>query len=117
MDQRKRPLIAQLLQLVETENAKRKKKTAALAKKERAVKKQVQEELKQAIAPIRKAKKETKKAPQPPKPKVPLKVGDRVRITDSKSVGSIDSIEKNKAIVNYGLFTTQVSLDQLEAVQ
>ena len=117
MDQRKRPLIAQLLQLVESENAKRKKKTAALAKKERAVKKQVQEELKQAIAPIRKAKKETKKAPQPPKPKVPLKVGDRVRITDSKSVGSIDSIEKNKAIVNYGLFTTQVSLDQLEAVQ
>jgi len=117
MDQRKRPLIAQLLQLVETENAKRKKKTAALAKKERAVKKQVQEELKQAIAPIRKAKKETKKVPLPPKPKVPLKVGDRVRITDSKSVGSIDSIEKNKAIVNYGLFTTQVSLDQLEAVQ
>ncbi len=117
MDQRKRPLIAQLLQLVEAENAKRKKKTAAVAKKERAVKKQVQEELKQAIAPIRKAKKETKKASQPLKPKVPLKVGDRVRITDSKSVGSIDSIEKNKAIVNYGLFTTQVSLDQLEAVQ
>ncbi len=117
MDQRKRPLIAQLLQVVDAENAKRKKKTVAVAKKERAVKKQVQEELKQAIAPIRKAKKETKKAPQPPKPKVPLKVGDRVRITDSKSVGSIDSIEKNKAIVNYGLFTTQVSLDQLEAVQ
>ena len=37
-----------------------------------------------------------------------------VRIVDGKSVGSIDAIEKQKAIVNYGLFTTQVSLDQLE---
>ena len=68
--------------------------------------------------PIRKEKKSAKKAPpQPPKPKVVLKVGDRVRILDSKSVGSIDSIEKNKAIVNYGLFTTQVGLDQLELVK
>jgi DNA mismatch repair protein MutS2 len=45
---------------------------------------------------------------------VVLKVGDKVRMLDGKSVGSIDSIEKQKAIVNYGLFTTQVSLDQLE---
>jgi DNA mismatch repair protein MutS2 len=45
---------------------------------------------------------------------VDLKVGDKVRMLDGKSVGSIDAIEKQKAIVNYGLFTTQVSLDQLE---
>ena len=43
-----------------------------------------------------------------------FKVGDKVRMLDGKSVGSIDAIEKQKAIVNYGLFTTQVSLDQLE---
>ena len=118
IDNRKRPLVAQLLQLVEGENAKRKKKTAAVAKKEKAKKKKVQAELEKAIVPIRKEKKSAKKAPpQPPKPKVVLKVGDRVRILDSKSVGSIDSIEKNKAIVNYGLFTTQVGLDQLELVK
>jgi DNA mismatch repair protein MutS2 len=32
-------------------------------------------------------------------------------------VGSIDAIEKQKAIVNYGAFTTQVSLDLLELVK
>ena len=35
---------------------------------------------------------------------------------DGRSVGSIDSIEKNKAIVNYGVFTTKVNLDLLEFV-
>jgi DNA mismatch repair protein MutS2 len=32
-------------------------------------------------------------------------------------VGSIDAIEKNKAIVNYGAFTTQVNLELLELVK
>ena len=50
------------------------------------------------------------------KPKVKLKVGDRVRLIDSKSVGTIDRIEKNKVIVNYGIFTTNVSLDKLELI-
>ena len=36
---------------------------------------------------------------------------------DGRSVGSIDSIEKNKAIVNYGVFTTKVNLDLLEFVK
>ena len=51
------------------------------------------------------------------KPKPVLKQGDRVRMFDGKAVGTIDSIEKNKAVVNYGLFTTHVSLDQLELVE
>ncbi|MGY8944120.1 MAG: endonuclease MutS2, partial [Flavobacteriales bacterium] len=63
-----------------------------------------------------KDKKKKKLVPPPPKPIVILKVGDKVRMIDGKSVGSIDTIEKNKAIVNYGIFTTQVSLDQLEKV-
>ena len=36
---------------------------------------------------------------------------------DGRSVGTIDSIKKQKAIVNYGIFTTQVSLDLLELVE
>jgi DNA mismatch repair protein MutS2 len=32
-------------------------------------------------------------------------------------VGSIDVIEKNKATVNYGIFTSKVSLDSLEFVE
>ncbi|WP_309609989.1 hypothetical protein, partial [Flavobacterium sp.] len=53
----------------------------------------------------------------PEKPKVILKVGDRVKMFDGRAIGSIDKIEKNKAIVNYGLFTSNVSLDLLEFVQ
>ena len=44
-------------------------------------------------------------------------MGDRVRIKDSKSVGVIDKIEKDKALINYGLFTTLTALAQLELVE
>ena len=113
---KKRPMIADLLRLIEAENAKRKRKTAAQAKKDREVKKEVAKEVNQKLVSIRKEKKKNKTTPPPPKPKpvIDLKVGDKVRMVDGKSVGSIDAIEKQKAIVNYGLFTTQVSLDQLE---
>jgi DNA mismatch repair protein MutS2 len=36
---------------------------------------------------------------------------------DGKAVGTIDKIEKNKAVVNYGVFTSKVNLEQLEYVQ
>ena len=113
---KKRPMIADLLRLIEAENAKRKRKTAAQAKKDREVKKEVAKEVNQKLVSIRKEKKKNKTTTPPPKPKpvIDLKVGDKVRMVDGKSVGSIDAIEKQKAIVNYGLFTTQVSLDQLE---
>ena len=35
---------------------------------------------------------------------------------DGKAIGTIDTIEKKKAIVNYGIFTTNVNLDALEKV-
>ena len=112
---KKRPLIAELLRLVETENSKRKKKSLALTKKEKSEKKKVDLEVQQKMVAIRKEKKKKKLIPQPqPKVKVVLKVGDKVRIVDSKSVGTLDLIEKKKGIVNYGLFTTQVNLEQLE---
>ena len=115
---KKRPLIAELLRLVETENAKRKRKTAAIAKKEREQKKKLNEEVKKDLVKVRKEKKKEKIQPKLiEKPKQKLAVGDQVRLFDGRSVGSIDSIEKQKAIVNYGAFTTQVSLDLLELVQ
>ena len=67
---------------------------------------------------IRKEKKNKKKAaPVPVKVKVNFKLGDQVRLFDGKSVGTIDSIEKRKAVVNYGVFTTQVNLEALDLVQ
>lgn len=116
--QKKRPMIADILRLVETENAKRKRKSAALTKKEKIKKKKVDQEVHQKISEIRQEKKKKKQAPVvKTKIKVTLKVGDKVRIIDSRSVGTLDVIEKKKGIVNYGLFTTQVDLEQLELVQ
>ena len=43
-----------------------------------------------------------------------FKVGDKVRLEESKSTGTIDAIEKEIATVNYGMFTTKVHLSKLE---
>ena len=61
--------------------------------------------------------KKLKAALEPEKPTVILKIGDRVRMKDGKSIGTIDKIEKNKAVVNYGIFTSKVSIEELEYVQ
>ena len=118
-DKKKRPLISELLRIVETENSKRKKSTAKEAKAKKAVKKQTANELEQKLVKVRKEKvlKEKKAvAKEKAKPKPILKVGDQVRMHDGKAVGTLDSIEKGKAVVNYGLFTTNVSVDLLELV-
>ena len=47
-----------------------------------------------------------------------LKVGQRVRIIGSTSTGTIEKLDSktNKATINYGLFKTQISTDELERV-
>ncbi|UII75771.1 DNA mismatch repair protein MutS [Flagellimonas sp. HMM57] len=120
VDNKKRPLISELLRIVETENSKRKKTSAKQAKAKQNQKKQVAQELEKKIVKVREEKKiEQKKAIQKEnsKPRPVFKVGDRVRMFDGKAVGSIDALEKNKAIVNYGIFTTNVSVAQLELVE
>ena len=85
-----------------------------LSKKQKVIK-----EVEKKVEVIRERKKvekeEAKKLP-PPKPKVTLKIGDRVRMIEGIAIGTIDTIEKNKAFVNYGTFTTNVSLSELEKV-
>jgi DNA mismatch repair protein MutS2 len=114
---KKRPMVAEILRLIESENSKRKRKSSAQTKKAIAVKKSIENEVTKELVTIRKEKKIKKEAPPKPKSIVTLKVGDKVRLFDGKSVGSIDAIEKKKAIVNYGIFTTQVNIDQLELVK
>lgn len=116
----KKVLIGEFLKLVEIENSKRKKATAKEKKEKEIIQKKVVEEVKVKVEEIRKEKKEKKIKAQKiesEKPKVVLKIGDRVRMVDGKSIGTIDKIEKNKAVVNYGIFTSKVSLEELEFVQ
>ncbi len=120
VNNKKRPLISELLRIVETENSKRKKTTAKQTKAKQAQQKQVAQELEKKIVKVRQEKKvEKKKAEKAEKnkPRPVFKIGDRVRMFDGKAVGSIDTLEKGKAVVNYGMFTTQVSVDQLELVE
>ncbi|WP_035643902.1 DNA mismatch repair protein MutS [Flavobacterium sp. ASV13] len=113
----KKELIGEFLKIVEIENSKRKKATPKETKAKVEKQKEIIAEVQVKVEEIRKEKKEKKLKPVIEKPKPILKVGDRVRMLDGKSVGSIDSIEKNKATVNYGIFTSKVSLDELELVE
>lgn len=118
-NKRKRELMDELFKVVQIENSKRKKISARQKKAEKAKEKQVKQEVEKKINVIRQKKKAVKKkaAEAPPKPKPILKIGDRVRMEDGRAIGTIDKIEKTKAVVNYGMFTTNVSLEQLELVE
>ena len=116
----KKALIGEFLKMVEIENSKRKKINQKEKKEKEIIQKQVVEEVKVKVEEIRKTKKEKKikaRIEEENKPKVILKVGDRVQMKDGKSIGTIDKIEKNKALVNYGIFTSKISIDELEFVQ
>ena len=114
----KKVLIGEFLKIIEIENSKRKKATVKEKAAKVIIQKIVIEEVKVKVEEIRAEKKEKKlKAIPIERPKVTLKVGDRVHMIDGKAIGTIDKIEKNKAVVNYGVFTSKVNLEQLEFVQ
>ena len=113
----KKNLIGEFLKIIEIENSKRKKATAKESKIIAEKKKEVIKEVAVQVEEIRAEKKAKKVKVVVEKPRPILKVGDRVRMIDGKAVGTLDSIEKNKATVNYGLFTSKVSLDELEFVE
>jgi DNA mismatch repair protein MutS2 len=114
----KKELIGEFLKIVEMENSKRRKASIKEVSIKKDKEKAVIKEVAVKVEEIRIAKKEKKlKANEVvEKPKPILKLGDRVRMFDGKAVGTIDKIEKNKAVVNYGVFTSTVSLEALEFV-
>lgn len=118
-NKRKRELMAELFKLVQIENSKKEKLSNKQKRAKLKEENRLQKEVELKVAKIRKEKKSAKaKATKiPPKPKHNFKVGENVRMDDGRAVGSIDKIEKGKAIVNYGLFTTTVSLERLEFVK
>ena len=117
-NKQKKALMGELFKVVQIENSKREKVSAKQKKSIKAKVQQVKQEAEKKVDVIRKKKKIAKqKAIEQPKPKEIMRIGDRVRMEDGRAVGTIDKIEKNKAVVNYGMFTTNVSLDQLVLVE
>jgi DNA mismatch repair protein MutS2 len=94
----------------------------AVLKEEERLKK-IEQEMEKKIAKIREEKadqkkqKEQEKINEAKKRIRSLKIGDRVRISGGMAIGSIDKIEKKKAIINYGSFTTSVSIEELDLVE
>lgn len=122
-DNNRRPLISNFLKLALSENSKRKEKDQA--KEEESLKKQkeAEKQVNKELELIRKKKeKEEQKLQEEMKKEAykmqkALKVGNRVRIEGSKSIGTIEKIEKSQAIINYGIFTTKVEVSKIELVQ
>ncbi len=117
-NKKKRELMDELFKLVQIENSKRKKVSAKEKKVQKTKEQKIIKEAEKTVKVIRQKKKAAKKKVEAaPKPKPVFKVGDRVRLQDGRAVGSIDKLEKNKAVINYGMFTTNVSVEQLELVE
>ena len=115
---RKRELMNELFKLVQIENSKRQKISLKQKKAQKIKETELKKEVDKKVEVIRKEKKQqkAKAALIPPKPKRILVIGDSVRLEDGRAVGTLDKLEKNKAVVNYGLFTTTVNIDRLEYV-
>lgn len=122
-NKKKKEMVAEFLKLVAIENSKRKKANKKEKQKQIAVKKKLEQEAQQKIEKIRQKKKEEKKKEEKKAKENTVKqlasfgINDRVRLEGSRSIGTIDRIEKGKALVNYGMFTTETPLKQLELVQ
>ncbi|WP_299216872.1 DNA mismatch repair protein MutS [uncultured Aquimarina sp.] len=119
-NKKKRELIDEFMKIVQVENSKRKKQTTKQRRAKKVKEEKIVKEVEKKVEVIREKKKEEKKKAEKieqSKPKMILKVGDRVRMIDGKSIGTIDTLEKGKAVVNYGIFTTNVAIDQLEFVE
>ncbi|RXG13400.1 DNA mismatch repair protein MutS2 [Leeuwenhoekiella aestuarii] len=116
----KKLLLDELYKVVQIENSKRAKLNAKQKRAQKAKERKVKQEAEKKVEVIREKKKVEKQKEiqiEKEKPKVTLKIGDRVRLPDGRAVGTIDKIEKGKATVDYGMFTTNVDVDTLELVQ
>ena len=79
--------------------------------------KKVEKEVLEKVVDVRKEKKIADVKIAEEKATYVFKINDRVRIKDSNSIGTIDKIEKKTVIINYGIFTTKTSINNLEIVE
>ena len=101
-----------------------KPKTKTQKQKAKIVQKQLKEtiekvekEVLQKVVKVREEKKKEAVKVAEQKANYQYKINDRVRITDSNSVGTIDKIDKKSVTINYGIFTTKTTVDKLELVE
>ncbi len=101
-----------------------KPKTKSQKQKAKIVQKQLQqtiqkveEEVLKKVVKVRKEKQKEADKNLQKKASYLYKINDKVRITDSNSVGTIEKIDKKNVVINYGIFTTKTTVDKLELVE
>ncbi len=94
-----------------------KKQEKVIAQKQQEAIKKVEKEVLQKVVKVRETKKKEAEKVAKEKAAYIYKINDRVRLIDGNAVGTIDKIEKKKAFINYGLFTTEAKIEQLELVE
>lgn len=114
----KKVLVSQFLKWVEMENSKKAPINSIEKKKEKIIQKEVQKELKQNTETIKEKQLqiEEKKEKEIKQSIDNLKVGDRVKLKDSQSVGTIEEIKGKRLTINYGQFTAKVSIFEVNKV-
>lgn len=85
--------------------------------KKKKVIQEVEKEVLEKVVEVRKEKKKEAQKIAKAKAAYVFKVNDRVRLQDGNAVGTIEKIEKKKAFINYGLFTTEADVSKLEFVE
>ncbi len=119
-NKQKKQLLSEFLKIIEVENSKRKNISPKLNKQDIIKKQQLEGEVLKKVEVIRvkkKIEKATLSKTEENKEKITLTIGDRVRIQNGKAIGTLESVKKNKAIVNFGNFTTYLTLSELEFVE
>jgi DNA mismatch repair protein MutS2 len=94
-----------------------KQKAKVVAKQMQETIKKVESEVLEKVVEVRKEKKKEEAVIAKKKSEYIFKTNDRVRIIDSNSVGTIDKIDKKNVTINYGIFTTTTSLNNIELVE
>lgn len=96
---------------------KEKKQDLIAQKKQNDAIKKVEQEVLEKVVKVREEKKIEAEKVAKAKAEYIFKIGDKVRLVDGNAVGTIDKTEKSKVFVNYGFFTTEARVEQLELVQ
>ena len=97
-------------------NKEEKKKEKAIEKQKEVELKLVEKEILTQVVEVRKEKAIEAKKIAKEKASYRFKVNDKVRLIDGRACGIINKIEKNKVTIDYGMFTTQATLDKIELV-
>lgn len=115
----RKKLIGEFLKLIEMENASKKPKDYfKTKKKQEVIKKKLKNDLNKNKGKLQEVKQkiEKKQKEETASKIASLKIGDRVRIKDSTSVGTIDKIENETITINYGSFRTKISIFEIQKI-